>query len=1027
MKRSYKSSGIFSILIFLLLSNLFAAPSPAIPLNKLGEEADKKMASQGVTVTAEGLRLTCPLQRLEAYISPTGAIIRSVSETEGRGDFSITPVILGRTNKTSNVPAVGTVATQDNRSIMLDRELMAEQFSSSSDGIRQDFIIARRPAGKGAMSLSLLIKGAQAADGNNGIALAIPTGRKFIYGNLKATDANGKELAATMEAISRGELKITVNDLGAKYPVTIDPTITDADWVAMVGDYKTIITDGAVTSLALSNSGTLYIGGYFTVINNASAKGVAKWDGSTWTGLGSTDFVDAIALDSSGTLYAVVDSSCPTWSAGAIIQIIKQWKGVLWTKIGNTQPIVNNAPKTQLSIDKTGNLYLLGNFDYTSSFPHTISRIAKWNKTTWIDLDTGISIGNYILNALALDSAGNVFVCGYFRSIGGVTVNGFAKWDGANWFPFGTEGKNITILSIDNSGNIYAGGKFDTIGGVTAKNLAVWNGITWSALGSGTNGSVSTFQLDKSGNLYASGTFDTIGGILAKNIAVWNGTTWSALGSGVRGISALACDNNGDVYAGGSFDSAGGVVAKSIAEWNGIMWSRLGLGKTAGDITGGAVYACAIDGNKNLYIGGNFTKAGGIAAHGIAKWDGSNWDSLGSGITGGHYNPLVGGYSQAVLALATDRSGNLYAGGNFTSAGGIAVSNIAKWNGSSWDSLGSGIDSVDYTFFYFEDQTYYSTVLSLIIDRIGNLYVGGEFSKAGGNTARSIAKWDGIKWDTVGHGMTCYFVTVFDHPIIRALGIDDSGNLYAGGTFDYADYHSVRNIAKWNGTGWSALGSGFNSGVKAITIDGHGTLYAGGYFVTSGVDSVKRIAQWNGSKWDSLGSGANSFVCALACDSSNTLYVGGDFDTAGGVVAHKIAKWDGNKWDYLGSGTDSAIYSLKGFDSTLFVGGKFTDAGKKYSPNFADVNVHAFLSSIIPHPAHISSSAPIRYRVRNSVLYISNVSSRDRISLYSLSGRCLREAEGVSVMKLPGIASQPLIIRVKRSNKIVSTGMVMVQ
>jgi hypothetical protein len=45
----------------------------------------------------------------------------------------------------------------------------------------------------------------------------------------------------------------------------------------------------------------------------------------------------------------------------------------------------------------------------------------------------------------------------------------------------------------------------------------------------------------------------------------------------------------------------------------------------------------------------------------------------------------------------------------------------------------------------------------------------------------------------------------------------------------------------------------------------------------------------------------------------------------------------------------------------------------------------------------------------------------------TISGRCLREAKGVSVMKLLGIASQPLLIRVNRSNKIVSTGMVMVQ
>src|SRR5437899_9743848 len=43
---------------------------------------------------------------------------------------------------------------------------------------------------------------------------------------------------------------------------------------------------------------------------------------------------------------------------------------------------------------------------------------------------------------------------------------------------------------------------------------------------------------------------------------------------------------------------------------------------------------------------------------------------------------------------SSDLSGsNLYAGGEFTTAGGSAVNYIAKWNGSSWSALGSGMSS----------------------------------------------------------------------------------------------------------------------------------------------------------------------------------------------------------------------------------------------------------------------------------------------------------------------------------------------
>jgi hypothetical protein len=68
---------------------------------------------------------------------------------------------------------------------------------------------------------------------------------------------------------------------------------------------------------------------------------------------------------------------------------------------------------------------------------------------------------------------------------------------------------------------------------------------------------------------------------------------------------------------------------------------------------------------SDLYAGGGFTMAGGVAATNIAKWDGTNWSALGSGMNHG------------VSALAV--SGNeLYAGGSFTTAGGKVSAYLAK-------------------------------------------------------------------------------------------------------------------------------------------------------------------------------------------------------------------------------------------------------------------------------------------------------------------------------------------------------------
>ncbi len=75
-----------------------------------------------------------------------------------------------------------------------------------------------------------------------------------------------------------------------------------------------------------------------------------------------------------------------------------------------------------------------------------------------------------------------------------------------------------------------------------------------------------------------------------------------------------------------------------------------------------------------LYAGGHFSTAGGALANGIAKWDGTTWTPLGSGMNVSS--------SRAVTSLTVFDDGTgraLYAGGSFTTAGGIASRGIAKW------------------------------------------------------------------------------------------------------------------------------------------------------------------------------------------------------------------------------------------------------------------------------------------------------------------------------------------------------------
>src|SRR5205823_9932516 len=114
----------------------------------------------------------------------------------------------------------------------------------------------------------------------------------------------------------------------------------------------------------------------------------------------------------------------------------------------------------------------------------------------------------------------------------------------------------------------------------------------------------------------------------------------------------------------------------------------------------------------------------------------------------------------------------------------------------------------------------------------------------------------------------------------------------------------------YDGTNWYSMGGGvgyyisLGSYVNVLELH-NGLLYAGGTFTNAGAIAATNVAVWNGSSWSSLGTGAangvNNSVSALAFQ-GNDLYVGGSFSLAGGVAANGIAKWNGSSWSALGAG-----------------------------------------------------------------------------------------------------------------------------
>ena len=354
------------------------------------------------------------------------------------------------------------------------------------------------------------------------------------------------------------------------------------------------------------------------------------------------------------------------------------------------------------------------------------------------------------------------------------------------------------------------------------------------------------------------------------------------------------------LYAGGAFTSAGGLTTKYIARWDGASWSALG-----GAALTQAVYAMVVfdDGNgPDLYVTGSFEWAGMTRVNRIGRWSGTAWSTLGSGLNLGNT-----GYALAVHDEDGDEGPNppaLYLGGDFTSVDGVTAYRIAKWAWDdveeewAWMTVGSGMDSFVRTLAVYDDDGEVGPNLPALFA------AGGFASIVDGPAANRIAKWDGTSWSKLqmgtGNGVnnTAYSLAVHD---------DGSGEaLFVGGAFTGAAGVTVNHVARWDGTNWSALGSGTNGTVFALAEfdadqDGPGApaLYATGLFSTADGHSASNIAAWNGSSWSGLDSGIDSTGYALvAFDSDDAgsddrlgLYVGGNFSLAGGEAAGRLARW----------------------------------------------------------------------------------------------------------------------------------------
>jgi cortical protein marker for cell polarity len=472
----------------------------------------------------------------------------------------------------------------------------------------------------------------------------------------------------------------------------------------------------------------LYIGGQFTTVGGVPALNIAHWDGVSWTALGtglkgspSSRPVNALAFLGSD-LYATGNF---TNGGGLTARGVAKWDGGSWSSLGS----LNGSGIREIS--NSDSIYICGDFNLASNVIG--DHVIRWDGANWIGITGKPAQGTHtIVQSLGIANDG-IYMGGTFITAGTTPASHIARWDGANWNALAEgvsgifNGNSVNVRAIKGSGSdVYIGGSFTTAGTLPVENVAHWDGANWQTMGYGVDNLVSAIDTDGV-NVYVGGFFTNAlnfpgGFITVNNIAGWNGSSWFALGSGVNGTVGAIAVGGGNVYIGGSFTSAGGVLANRIAMWNGSSWSSLNNGTTNG--LSGSVSVILLDGS-DVYVGGSFTNAGGVPARGIAKWNGSSWSALGQG--------MFSSSTASVRSLAKI-GGYLYAGGVFTNAGGTVITrSVARWNGSSWEGLGSGVGN---------ENSPGAAIASGLVAQGNDLYVGGIFETAGVVDSGYIAHWN---------------------------------------------------------------------------------------------------------------------------------------------------------------------------------------------------------------------------------------------------------------------------------------------
>ena len=309
------------------------------------------------------------------------------------------------------------------------------------------------------------------------------------------------------------------------------------------------------------HNGDVYIGGDFQTVGGIVADRVAKWNGvswstvgigsSFWNNVGSDDITDLCS--SNDVLYAICGNS--------LYYLADMDTAFIWIYTGRdvrTNSKIYALGSEIMISGNDSNIYTgsEGNFSIFSEGSFTCFKefngdlyaaregLFKWVASTWVDI-TGATVGNIDIYDLEVFQ-NKLLIAGEFNTIGGLSINNIAYYDGANYSAVGTTTLNTTltntslnpIYDIEVQGNqFYICGLFFDIENLSLHYGYRFDGVNWYPVG-GAGGDPALVMEFYNSELYIGGNMITY------NASTSEGANYFLKLDGLSSIDELTTSKN---------------------------------------------------------------------------------------------------------------------------------------------------------------------------------------------------------------------------------------------------------------------------------------------------------------------------------------------------------------------------------------------------------------------------------------------------------------------------------------------------